>query len=309
MYQIRAKRKYSNILIAPFGRRMKAALLDLLLVLVLGFFSFMAVDAIYTNSKVGSTANLTFYNIKKDSGLYHSYDESRTTAFLNLDINERDNYVRYFLGLEYFYTQENSGFIYEKSVYYEEGVEFNYRTMVLKEGKDDSFFDFDTPYKTISYSFKANLSPGDRNEVWKNLYIRLTDLSAIQHIKSRKSVKAIYCFKFINQCLQRHNITNPRGAIFLGHGRTLGKFLTGLVVVDKNGYKVVVAYVNCSLLYGIVEIGLNFYGFLCRFYSQAGRSHLHKRQALHGIFSGTYVVDARTSKIFNNINDEENIFH
>lgn len=63
MYQIRAKRKYSNILIAPFGRRMKAALLDLLLVLVLGFFSFMAVDAIYTNSKVGSTANLTFYNL------------------------------------------------------------------------------------------------------------------------------------------------------------------------------------------------------------------------------------------------------
>lgn len=312
MYQIRAKRKYSNILIAPFGRRMKAALLDLLLVLVLGFFSFMAVDAIYTNSKVGSTANLTFYNIKKDSGLYHSYDESRTTAFLNLDINEHDNYVRYFLGLEYFYTQENTGFIYEKSVYYTEDTEFNYRTMVLKEGEDDSFFDFDTPYKTISYSFKANLSAGDRNEVWKNLYANaLTDL--MRNPAYQKAEKVLKQFIVLNLSISAFSGTILpilAAPFFFGHGRTLGKFLTGLAVVDKNGYKVSWwRMLIRSLLYGVVEIGLNFYGFFMPLLLTSGAVALtHKRQALHGIFSGTYVVDARTSKIFNNINDEEEYF-
>ena len=64
-----------------------------------------------------------------------------------------------------------------------------------------------------------------------------------------------------------------------------------------------------SLLYGIVEIGLNFYGFFMPLLLTSGAVALtHKRQALHGIFSGTYVVDARTSKIFNNINDEEEYF-
>ncbi len=312
MYQIRAKRKYANILIAPFGRRIKAALVDFLLVLVLGFFSFMAVDAIYTNSRAGTLANITFYNIKKNSMLYHAYDETRTTAFLNLDINDRDNYVRYLSGLELFYTTPNTGFIYEKSVYYVEDVAFNYRTMVLKEGQDDSFFDFETPTKTVPYSFKANLSPGDRNEVWKNLYANaLTDLyNNPAYQKAEKVLKQFIIFNLSFSAFAGTLLPMLATPFFFGHGRTLGKYLTGLAVVDKDGYKVSWWRVLIRfLVYGVVEIGLNFYGFFMPLLLTSGAVALtRKHQALHDLFSGTYVVDARTSKIFNSVSDEEEYF-
>lgn len=312
MQEIKAKRKYPSILIAPFGRRLKASLVDFLLVIVLAFVSFVIVDSIYSNSKVGRAANLAFYNVKKNSTLYYTYDDTMTTAFLTLDINENDNYVRYLGGLEYFYTQENTGFIYEKSTYYEEGVAFNYRTMVLKEGAEDSFFDFETPYKIITYSFKEGISPGDRNEVWKNLYGHaLANLQA--NPTYQKTERTLRIFVALNLTLSAFIGTIiPALALpfFFGHGRSLGKYLTGLAVVDKDGYKVTWWRVLIRfLVFSIFEIAANFYGFFIPLLLTSGMFAItRKHQPLHDIFSGTFVIDARTSKIFINIANEEEYY-
>lgn len=302
----KSKRKYPSITNAPYGKRLIAYLVDLLFIVLIGFFSFAIVDGINANSPATKAAKKEFNDYKFKSGLYF-LNSNQEPIYIATDINAYEEVM--FDRLEYFYLTPDSGFVYENSMYYDGTKPFDYHTTILKMGEDTSFFTFTTVDGVITYTFKSELTPDQKESKWIELYNY-----AINDFKENPQYKAfeapIRQFLILNL-----TISSFIGAIvptflfplFVGYGRSFGKFITGLAVVTKEGYKP--RFINVLLrflVFGVVETALNFYTFFIPIFLTSGVLTItDNSRALHDLVSNTYVVDARQSRIFNNEKDEE----
>lgn len=309
MYQKKPKREYPSIVNAPFSRRIGAYLIDLVIIFIVGFITFITTDGIYSNSALGIARNKALFDIREKSGLYLTNEAQKYTAFLTEDITINNNEALYLMRLEYFYTNENSGFMYTLSHYYTENVVFDYHTMVLKMGDDASLFSFvDDGAGNITYSFKEGLSAVAKNDGWKNIYQKaVEDLQKTPVYKNAQ--KPLRDFLMLNLTLSAFIGTILPSFIFpliVGHGRSLGKFMTGLAVVNKEGYQIKFSQLFLRYLsFSLVETALNFYGlFIPLFLTSGILTITNNNRAIHDLVSNTYVIDARMSKIFKNYADE-----
>lgn len=306
MYKTQAKRTYPSIVNAPYWRRIYAYIIDLIIILIIGLISFYAIDNIYSFSKYGTAKNEALYNARVDSGLYMRGDNLGATL-LTEDILVYEEY--YLQRIEYFYTNAASGFDYGESNYFVENEPFNYRVMVLQEGSELSLFSFDEKYSTVGYRYKDSLSANDVREAWSALYNRaLNNLNASPTFIAAN--RAIKNFVSLNLTISAFIGTIFPWLIFpflFGHGRSVGKFMTRLAVVNKDGFKVSTSQVIVRfLVFGIFETALNIYGFFIPLMITSGALAITKKnQAVHDLISKTYVIDARMSRIFNNAADEE----
>ncbi len=302
------KREFPSITNAPYWRRIQAYLIDFIVILIIGFVSFGVIDRIYSNSSVGSENNNKLIALRIESGLYIDGGNNNTIV-LGKDVNEGNYELIYLMRLEHFYTQPNTHFDYSLSSYYVEGVEFDYYRDVLKKDKDNSPFTFDESFPSLPYRFKDTLTRDEKVEAWASLYN-----TAVNNFKTDPEFKEVdgATRRFVSLNL---TISAFIGTIipwllcplFFGHGRSLGKFFTKLAVVNKDGYQIKAwQTVVRFLFFGIVETALNIYGFFIPLFLTSSILTVTKNnRALHDLVSGTFVVDAKVSKIFKNAADEE----
>lgn len=311
MKSLKIKREYPSITNAPFGPRIKAYLIDFIFILIIGFVSFMALDKIYSSSKKGVENNDKLFALRIESGLYIN-DGKDTAVVLGKDVSEGNYELIYLTRLEHFYTAPNTHFNYSLSSYYVEGVTFDYYRDVLEQGKETSPFTFDESFPSLPYRFKESLSRDEKMEAWANVYN-----AALSNFKTDpefiKVDTATRQFVSLNLTLSAFIGTILPWLIaplFFGHGRSIGKFLTKLAVVNKDGFKIKIWQVFVRfLVFGIIETALNIYGFFIPLMLTSGILTITKNnRALHDLISGTFVVDAKESKIFNNYQDEEEYY-
>lgn len=306
------KRTYPNITNAPYWSRLGAYLVDFIALLVVGLISFIAVDAIYSRTPTGQASNDAIYQLRAKSGLFLIDAETEELNYLSYDITEGNNEFIFFFRLEYFYTEPDTGFNYETSIYYDEEKPFDYLTMVLKMGDDSSLFTFDEAAEPITYTLKDSLSANEKNEAWKYLYgIALKDLQ--MNPLYREAEKPLKDFVAVNLTIAAFIgtiIPNLLIPLFVGHGRSLGKFMTGLAVVDKDGYEVKTkAVIIRFFVYSIFETASNIYLFFIPLLLTSGVLTITpNNRAIHDLISGTYVVSAKQSKIFKNRDAEETYY-
>lgn len=313
MRRVKPKRKYPSVYNAPYGKRIGAYLIDIVAVFILGLIAFIAIDGLYTNSALGKKANRDLFEMREKSGLFFLDYDTLHTTYLYYDINDGNNEKIYLTRLEHFYTVSDSGFVYASSAYYEEGVTFDYHTMVLKMGEEYSLFTFTTDEGgNITYRYKESISPADKDAAWRAIYqTALLDLQSNRAYVATEQV--LKDFVVINLAISAFIGTILPWLIiplFVGHGRSLGKFLTGLAVVNVDGYAIkpwqsVVRF----FVFAILETAANFHLFFIPLFLTSGvLTVTHNNRAIHDLLSKTYVVNARTSRIFKDAADEETFF-
>lgn len=308
MYPTKTKRVYPSITNAPYWRRIQAYLIDFVVILIVGIISFYAGDYFYTNSQLGQRNNADILALRLESGLYIA-DYENNPVMLTKDINTNNYEVIYLTRLEYFYTAANTHFDYTLSTYYVEDQAFDYYRDVLKEGDSSSLFTFDNTFPSLPYRFKTTLSADDKTEAWSRLYS--TALRDFQQDPTYKAIdRALRDFVALNLTISAFVGTIIPWLfcpLFFGHGRSIGKFLTRLAVVNKDGYAVKHGQIVVRfLVFAIIETALNVYGFFIPLLLTSGVLTLTKNnRAIHDLVSGTYVVDAKMSRIFKSFAAEE----
>ena len=303
------KRTYPSITNAPYWSRLGAYLVDFIVLLVVGLISFIATDAIYTRTKAGQNANEAIFHLRDKSRLFLIDYGAQEANYLSYDITEGNNEFIFFYRLELFYTTPDTGFIYETSFYYEEGKSFDYLTMVLKMGDESSLFTFDEDADPVTYKLKDSLSSSEKNKAWQYLYdIALKSLhSNPDYQEAERPLKDFVAVNLTIAAFIGTIIPNLFFPLLVGHGRSLGKFMTGLAVVDKEGYEVKTkAVILRFFVYSVFETASNIYLFFVPLLLTSGVLTItHNNRAIHDLVSGTYVVSAKQSKIFKNRDDEE----
>lgn len=314
------KRLFPNIVEAPFPRRLGALFIDIVVSLLIGVLAYMAMDAIYFSTAHGVNAARNLKDVRIASNLYYVVGQDQDLVVYESDINEGHNEEYYLAQLEAFYLDAKDPhtgealFTYRNSTYYIENVEFNYYVMVLNKGKNDTKFDFvELEGDRFMVSFKEGVSPATRQEEWVRIYN-----------KAIKDLENSNAYRTANKPMRDLLIYGGAGALAIGaltpmlvipllfgHGQTLGKYMCGLALVTKEGYKVGKKHVILRyLVLAFLELGASIplYG-IPLFLASASVTVSRGSRALHDHVAGTYVVDARASKIFNNKKDEEAFFN
>jgi uncharacterized RDD family membrane protein YckC len=288
------KHPNSDIVAAPFGRRLLASLVDLLINVLFAFIAFTAIEDIYYKTPAGRAVNTTFFEVKKASTLYLVDDETEyTTDLISWEQKK--------LGVEGFYLhatyQDKPVFVYENATFYNAFVEFNYEDQVLLVNDESSIY--------ISQDVeKDGITDEERNAFWDKTYKTAT--ANLQRMPVFRKANEPYrnmlfygsWVAFIIGSLIPYLVL----PLILGHGITLGKYLFGLALCNKEGYQVKRYQVLIRyLVYSIVEVGSSLRTFLIPLFITSGIVTLNKlNRAGHDLAAGTYVCDARESKIFVN---------
>ena len=310
------KRPYPSIVEAPFSKRLGALSIDLLATLIIGFLSYMAIDGIFHQTEYGSQIDTRLFALKQSSGLYIADSQTETTYIIEGNVNDAQN-SHYLPRISHYYLvakdplDNSTFFTYPDSVFYTKGAAFNFYDMVLKRGQEDCLFDF-TLEEEITFSFKESVEAGERQNEWVRLYNEaIGDFeNCEQYQTARKPLGLLF--------LIGGGLGLAIGALapvlivplFFGNGQTIGKYLLGLALVSKSGYQVKKgAVIIRYFVFGFFEIGasLSLYG-MPLFLSSASVTITNSNRALHDLLAGTYVVDARQSKIFINEEDEKRFY-
>lgn len=310
------KRPYPSIVEAPFSRRLGALAIDLLATLMIGVILYMAIDGVFHQTPLGSQIDTRLFTLKQSSGLYIADSQTEMTYIIEGDVNDAQN-SHYLPRISHYYLAakdplDNSTFFtYPDSVFYTKGSAFNFYDMVLKRGQEDCLFDFTTG-EEITFTFKESVSASERQTEWIRLYNEaINDFENCEQYQiARKPLGLLF--------LIGGGLGLAIGALppiliiplFLGNGQTIGKYLLGLALVSKSGHQIKKgALVIRYFIFGFFEVGasLSLYG-MPLFLSSASVTITNSNRAIHDMLAGTYVVDARQSKIFINEDDEKRYY-
>jgi len=307
------KRPYPSIVEASFSKRLGALAIDFLATVIIGLLIYMAIDGVFHQTAAGAQIDTRLFSIKQASGLYISDDETETTYIIEGDVNDEEN-SHYLPRLAHYYLlakdpQDNSKlFAYADSIFYQYGISFDFYDMVLKRGQDDCLFDF-TLDDEITFAFKENVSADDRQAEWIRLYNEaISDFeNSEQYLASRKPLGFLLLigggFGLAIGALPPILII----PLILGNGQTIGKYVLGLALVTTSGYQVKKgAIIIRYFVFGFFEIGasLGLYA-MPLLLTSASLTVTNSNRAIHDMLAGTYVVDARQSKISLNAEGEK----
>lgn len=315
----RVVRKHKNISEAPFHRRLGAFLIDFAVTIIIGLLAYMSLDAIFYTTDYGRTVSENFHQVKATSGLYYVVGEEQRLISFEQAITEGNNEEFYLTRVKEFYLDVNRPnsdeklFTYRNSVYYRSDSSFDFYVMVLGRGRDDTKFNFNETGDQIDIEFKPLISADHRQLEWTKIYN-----NAIKDLENSQA--------YLDARLPHRNLLFIGGAsaivvgglmpslvipLLFGHGQTLGKYITGLALVDSKGFKirrsqVVIRY----LVMGILELGASLPLLVIPlFITSAAVTVSRGAKAIHDFVAGTYVVDARQSLIFDNQRDEDKYFN
>ncbi len=309
-------RKHPNLVPAPFHKRLGAFVVDFLVTIIIGILAYMSIDAIFYRTPAGVEASHQLFSVREASQLYVTNSDYQLTFLKDEDISVDEREVAYLESLRYFYLDAKNPFdhtalySYENSSYYDENLAFDFYVMVLNKGKDHTLFTFvEEEGSVTSFAFKPLVSAEAKNEEWIRLYNW-----AIKDLESSEAF--LYARKpHTNVLFYGGGAAIALGALMpllvmpliLKHGQSIGKYVFGIALTNKDGYevswqKVLIRY----LVLAIIELGasIRLYG-IPLFLASASVTVTRGSRALHDLLAGTLVVDARLSKIFGSAKDEE----
>lgn len=324
------KREFPNIILASYGRRLGAFLLDLIFITLVSLLSFKLTEFFYFSSERG-TVNHTFsYEVARDSGLYFANDEHLDLMLLEEDITSGNNETVYLKRLAYFYQEsivqstlhpELTGqqiFEYKKSYYYDQNRTFSFSEQVLEINNATSNFTVDGENNYIFKSMESlnftELAEYNKykNEKWVTLYNRaISDFEKTSVYQ--KARQPLVVFMQLNTAISiviGTLIPLLIFPLFMKHGRSFGKYLLGLAVVTTEGYEITTGKtIFRFLIKSVFELASNFVlFFMPLFLTTAAVTVSKNSRALHDLFAGTFVIDAEQSKVFKDANLERKYF-
>ncbi|MGI6644911.1 MAG: RDD family protein [Bacilli bacterium] len=292
-----------DIIAAPFGRRLLAMIIDLLISLVIAFLSYAAIEGIYYNSKAGRNVNTTFYEVKKSSFLYSWNDEKEKTF-------EYENYLQQEVVVKKFYTESKYNgenvFIYENATFYNTSVDFDYDIFILKVKVEDSIYELNEENNAV---LKEGVEEARQKEFWQKTYVEAVNnfLRMPIYRKANKPFRDMLFYGSWGAFVIGSLIPILIIPLIFGNGLTIGKHLCGLCLCDVKGFRVrpinvIVRY----LVYSIAEVGGSLRLFFIPLFLTSATVTLNKQnKAAHDLAANTYVCDARASKIFKNAEDQQ----
>ena len=210
--------------------------------------------------------------------------------------------IRYLQGINTYYQMDNEYFEFQRSSYYtNENTSFDLYEDVYQVQSEDGLFQL-ASQDSFVLEIRSQVSDQAVIEEVQALYNR-----ALSNFEKTN------IFSELRQPLVNINIWGYAGSLvfglllfdlvvplLLGEGRSLGKFLFGLALVDQNGYRIkwwqlLIRFV----ILGGVEVLLSLVFFVLPLLISSAFLALTKRnQSLHDLIARTWVVDWQNSRIF-----------
>lgn len=299
-----------DIVAAPFGRRLLAALIDLLISVAFAFLTFTVFENIFYNTTKGRAINTNFYEVKKASLLYGCNDE-RELLFPFQKYQDQEEATRRF------YTVANIDgeqfFIYEKCSFYNEYVAFDLGIHIYEVNSESSLYvKIVDEEDNVTYAVKEGVSKESLVSFWDKKYNEaLQNLTNMPFYReANKPYRDIFFYgswgSFVIGAIPPYLIL----PLIFKNGLTLGKYLFGIALCDKNGYQIKARHVIVRyLVYSVIELGSAFRAlFIPLFLSSAIVTLDKQNRAPHDIAAGTYACDAYQSKIFASKQDQSDFY-
>ncbi|HOF65586.1 MAG: RDD family protein [Bacillota bacterium] len=305
------KHPNEDIVAAPFGRRLLAALIDLLISVAFAFLTFTVFENIFYNTTKGRAINTNFYEVKKASLLY-GYNDERELLFPYQDREGQE------LATTRFYTVANINgeqfFRYEKCSFYNEYVAFDFGVHILEVNSESSLYvKIVDEEDNVTYTVKEGVSEESLVSFWDKKYNEaLQNLTNMPFYReANKPYRDIFFYgswgSFVIGAIPPYLIL----PLIFKNGLTLGKYLFGIALCDKDGYQIKVRHVIVRyLVYSVIEVGSAFRAlFIPLFLSSAVVTLDKQNRAAHDIAARTYVCDAYQSKIFASKQDQSDFYN
>lgn len=305
------KKQTKNIINAPIHRRLGAFLVDFIAVIILTFIVNATLDAVFNVTPLSKSFDKQRHELQVQTHLYldssiglQRFEDTITPEKEELYLDS----VYYFYNLAYSQTYNAKIFNYEKSTFHIEFVPFNYKEMVLNNEQFELVGSSEES-GIESYRFKKEVDEQTRNEVWLNIYNKAISTFTSSELYTRANLPfTISLFSIIGiSVLISALVVYLLFALMFKNGQTMGKVVTGLVVVNKDGYlvstkQVVIRY----LVLAILELALSVPLVTIPLFITSGTMSITRNnRSLHDLFSKTRVVDGRASKVFISREEEE----
>lgn len=210
--------------------------------------------------------------------------------------------VRYLQGINTYYQMSNEYFEFRRSSYYTaENTSFSLYEDVYLINDENGIFQLASVdnlvldirsdvsdlevIEAVQASYNRALVDFEKTNIFAQLRQPLVNINIWGYAGSL--VFGLFIFDFIVPLL-------------LGEGRSLGKFLLGLALVDQHGYRIkwwqlLVRFI----VLGGIEVLLSFVFFVLPLLISSAFLALTKRnQSLHDLIARTWVVDWQNSRIF-----------
>lgn len=324
------EREFPNIILASYGKRLGAFLLDFLFIALVGLLSFKLTEFFYFGSSKGAAYNTFNYEVTRDTGLYLANDEHQDLILLTEDITLSNHETTYFSRLAYFYEQskvtsalypdlkDTKIFEYKKSFYYDQNKPFSFNEQVLELNSPTSSFTVDDDsnyiFKPLASSAFTSLEQYNnyKNETWMTLYNRaISDYEkSTAYQTARKPLVRFMQLNISLSIVVGTLIPLLAFPLLMKHGRSFGKYLLGLAVVTTDGYEVNTFKTLFRFVFlSFFELASNIFLFFVPLLLTTGAVTISKNsRALHDLFAGTFVIDAEQSKVFKDDSSERKYF-
>lgn len=306
-----------KIVRASFGKRLLAIAIDVLASSLLALLIYQAaVHPIWYQYLGGQAINQTLTDIQLNSHLFVLDDNERLT-----DVSSS----QYETAITYFYL-ESELFSFENTSLYHatDHPEFNFYEDILYRGVADSdtekgtlfvFSDVIDPLTqevTTVYEVRADVSSAELNLFWQNTYkLAKEHLTYSPSYFDTRLAIANFIFYGLGGAFVFSSAIFILGFSFLfGDGRSIGKYIMGLGLVRRDGFKVKSGAILVRFLaFSIVEILLSFRLFFIPLFLSSAIMTLDRNQAsLHDRLARTVVIDWQRSFIFVS-REEETMYH
>ena len=306
-----------KIVRASMGKRLLAIVIDILTSGIIALFIYQAViHPIWYNHMGGEAINQTLNDIQLDSHLYTLDDNEQVVEVTSSSYPES---VRYFYLESTLFSFENTEMYHET-----DHPTFDYYVDILYRGVEDTdtskgtLFVFSesvdplTEEVTVSYLPRADVTPTELALFWQNTYqVAKQHLTyAPSYFAARLAIANFIFYAMGGAFLFSSAIFVLGFSYFFGDGRSFGKYILGLGLINREGYQVSKGSVLLRyLVFSIVEMIFSFrLYFIPLFISSAIMTLDRHQSALHDRLARTVVIDWQKSFIFKS-REEETLYH
>lgn len=296
---------------------MLALLIDILASGLLALLIYQSViHPIWYQYMGGQAINQTFADVQTDSHLYRLNENEQVVE---------ESATNYEASVTYFYLESGLFNFENTDLYHEEDhPTFDFYTDIMHRGVADTetskgtLFVFTetvdplTEVVTVSYVPRGDVSSNEVSLFWQTAYRNAQQhlTYASDYFTARLAI-ANFVFYAMSIAFILSSLFFILGfSLFFGDGRSLGKYLLGLGLVTRTGYKVTkVTVLLRYVTFVIVEVVLSFRLYFIPLFLSSAIMTLDRNQAsLHDRLARTVVIDWKQSFIFRS-REEETQYH
>ncbi|MGI6713502.1 MAG: RDD family protein [Bacilli bacterium] len=231
-----------------------------------------------------------------------SSDLTADFRIVALTVTATEKEVHYFKAISNYYDKNNPYFEFLQSSYHTaENTTFDLFSDVYQVGQEQSLFAY-VNHDENQITLRPDVSDEEVIVTIKNIYelaMRNLEKTAIYRTL-RQPIVNVNIWGYAGSFLFGLLIFSFFLPLLLGDGRSLGKFLVGLGLVNHEGYRILWWQLLLRfLVFSLLEIILSIILFILPLLISSACFALNKkRQSLHDLIAKTVVIDWNNSRIF-----------